>query len=227
MERCFINITAGDIKGLSSLFYGFCSLLATPGDFRYSFGFSYLFYKHDPAVHGSFSGMVPSEKGKDIGGCMECGDLSAGFGAYMGSCLSWICRISDRPLETYLRGENKTVSMLAGSRWLGKGMEPDLAKSIEYNSDYILSYLSSYDGILAAFLMAALVLGLILTAIKTAGKGKNRLGRMIGFASGLSLLLPAGINILVNLGLFPGVILFCRFCPKEIPTCWYPMSCWG
>ena len=94
-------------------------------------------------------------------------------------------------LETYLRGENKAVSMLAGSRWLGKGMEPDLAKSIEYNSDYILSYLSSYYG-----------------------KGKNRLGRMIGFASGLSLLLPAGINILVNLGLFPGVNTFLPFLSK-------------
>ena len=117
-------------------------------------------------------------------------------------------------LETYLRGENKAVSMLAGSRWLGKGMEPDLAKSIEYNSDYILSYLSSYYGILAAFLMAALVLGLILAGIKTAGKGKNRLGRMIGFASGLSLLLPAGINILVNLGLFPEVNTFLPFLSK-------------
>ena len=62
--------------------------------------------------------------------------------------------------------------------------------------------------------MAALVLVLIFAAIKTSGKGKNRLGKMIGFASSLSLLLPAGINILVNLGLFPAVNTFLPFLSK-------------
>ena len=37
---------------------------------------------------------------------------------------------------------------------------------------------------------------------------------MIGFASGLSLLLPAGINVLVNLGLIPGMNTFLPFLSK-------------
>ena len=51
---------------------------------------------------------------------MECGDLSAGFGAYMGSVFHGFAEYQIARLETYLRGENKTVSMLAGSRWLEK-----------------------------------------------------------------------------------------------------------
>lgn len=117
-------------------------------------------------------------------------------------------------LSVYLSGKANTAGMLAGSHWLGRGMDLDLTKNLEYSSDYILSYLCSYYGILAALLVAALVLGLILAAMKTAGKGKNRLGKMIGFASGLSLLLPTGINILVNLGLFPGVNTFLPFLSK-------------
>lgn len=117
-------------------------------------------------------------------------------------------------LTVYLRGENRAVSMLAGSRWFGKGAEMDVAKAVEYNSDYILSYLCSCYGILAAVFIAVLVLGLIFAAIKIAGKGKNRFGKMIGFASGLSLLLPAGINVLVNLGLIPGMNTFLPFLSK-------------
>lgn len=114
-------------------------------------------------------------------------------------------------LNAYLSGELNAAGMLAGSRWFGKGKVLDLTMNPRCSNGYILSYLSSYYGILAAFLAAALVLGLIFAAIKISGKGKNRLGKIIGFASGLSLLLPAVINILVNLGLFPAVDTFLPF----------------
>ena len=77
-----LNITAGDIKKLLS-----------------------LFCKYDPTVHGSLSGMVSGEKGKDIDCCMGCGDPFAGFVSYMGSCFSWVCRVSARPFEFLFKWE--------------------------------------------------------------------------------------------------------------------------
>ena len=131
------------------------------------------------------------------------------FGLLWGVVFHGFAEYQIERLIVYFSGKFNASSMLADSRWLGRSQE--LTMNPGYSSNYILSYLSSYYGILAAFLVAALVLGLIFAAIKTAGKGKNRLGKIIGFASGLSLLLPAVINILVNLGLFPAVDTFLPF----------------
>lgn len=37
--------------------------------------------------------------------CMGCGDPFAGFVSYMGSCFSWVCRVSARPFEFLFKWE--------------------------------------------------------------------------------------------------------------------------
>lgn len=161
-----------------------------------------------------FHGWFQVKKGRTLAGVWGGVILLPALGLIWGVAFHGFAEYQLARLNAYLSGKSNTASMLADSRWLGKGRAAELIMDPGYNSDYILRSLSAYYGILAAFLAAALVLGLILAAIKTAGKGKNRLGRMIGFASGLSLLLPAGTNILVNLGLFPAVNTFLPFLSK-------------
>lgn len=156
-----------------------------------------------------FQGWFQVKKGRTLAVVWGMVILLPVFGLLWGVVFHGFAEYQIERLIAYFSGKFNASSMLADSRWLGRSQE--LTMNPGYSSNYILSYLSSYYGILAAFLVAALVLGLIFAAIKTAGKGKNRLGKIIGFASGLSLLLPAVINILVNLGLFPAVDTFLPF----------------
>lgn len=161
-----------------------------------------------------FSGWFQIKKGRTLAAIWGGVLLLPALGLLWGVGFQKFADYQIGRLNFYLSGDFNTTSMLADSRWIGKGKPLDLTMDPKYSSGYMLSYLSAYYGILAALLVAALVLVLIFAAIKTSGKGKNRLGKMIGFASSLSLLLPAGINILVNLGLFPAVNTFLPFLSK-------------
>ena len=166
----------GIVKSFLWILFPACYALGTS---RYSFGLFLIFFISMILLSMAvFQGWFQVKRGRTLAVVWSVVIFLPALELIWGVVFHGFAEYQIARLETYLRGENKTVSMLAGSRWLGKGMEPDLAKSIEYNSDYILSYLSSYYGILAAFLMAALVLGPDPDSHKKPQeKGKNRLGK--------------------------------------------------
>ncbi len=112
-----------------------------------------------------FSGWFQIKKGRTLAAIWGGVLLLPALGLLWGVGFQKFADYQIARLNFYLSGDFNTTSMLADSRWIGKGKPLDLTMDPKYSSGYMLSYLSAYYGILTALLVAALVLVLIFRSV--------------------------------------------------------------
>ena len=87
--------------------------------------------------------------------------------------------------------------------WIGAMDQQAGTKLPDLNADYIFTYLWSEYGILAGILFCCLLGILLVLVFGAALHQKNELGFMMGCGCGTVFLTQIGLNIMINLGLFP------------------------
>lgn len=122
---------------------------------------------------------------------------------YLEKLLSQIRSKKARPfIEEEIRGHIED-QIAAYAKWIGAMDQQAGTKLPDLNADYIFTYLWSEYGILAGILFCCLLGILLVLVFGAALHQKNELGFMMGCGCGTVFLTQIGLNIMINLGLFP------------------------
>ena len=99
----------------------------------------------------------------------------------------------------------------ANSVFLGNGVAELKTILPDYYNSFILAYLTGTYGYIACIALCAVLALLLFAIFSTVLRQKNQLGMMMGFGSGMILLVNIVINILENFGILPTSQTFLPF----------------